>query len=56
VVVVANVAWVAASLCALLFGWLDPSTAGMVWIPLQAAVVAGFAALQAVGLNRRARG
>jgi hypothetical protein len=56
VVIVANVAWVAASLCAVLFGWLDPSTAGMVWIPLQAAVVAGFAALQAVGLNRRTGG
>jgi 4-amino-4-deoxy-L-arabinose transferase-like glycosyltransferase len=56
VVIGANVAWVAASLCAMLFGWLDPSTAGKVWIPLQAAVVAGFAALQAAGLNRRERG
>jgi hypothetical protein len=56
VVIGANVAWVAASLCAMLFGWLDPITAGTVWIPLQAAVVAGFAALQAAGLNRRERG
>jgi hypothetical protein len=56
VVIGANVAWVAASLCAMLFGWLDPSTAGTVWIPLQAAVVAGFAGLQAAGLNRRERG
>lgn len=56
VVVAANVAWVVASLGALLFGWLDPSTAGTVWIPLQATVVAGFAALQVAGLNRRERG
>ena len=55
VVVGANIAWVAASLCALLFGWLEPSTVGTVWISLQAAVVAGFAALQAAGLNRRQR-
>ena len=55
-VVLANLAWAAASVCALLFGWLEPSTAGMVWIPLQGAVVAGFAALQASGLNRRDRG
>jgi hypothetical protein len=56
VVVGANIAWAAASLCAMLFDWLDPNTAGKVWIPLQAAVVAGFAALQAAGLNRRQRG
>jgi hypothetical protein len=56
VVIGANIAWVAASLSAMLFGWLDPSTAGKVWVPLQAAVVAGFAALQAAGLNRRVRG
>lgn len=55
-VVLANLAWAAASVCALLFGWLEPSPAGMVWIPLQGAVVAGFAALQASGLNRRERG
>jgi hypothetical protein len=54
VVIAANTAWVAASLAALLFGWLEPSTVGVVWIPMQAAVVAGFAALQAVGLRRRA--
>lgn len=54
-VIVANTAWVAASLAALLFGWLDPSTTGMVWIPLQAALVGGLAALQAAGLRRQER-
>ncbi|RFU85793.1 hypothetical protein DY218_15420 [Streptomyces triticagri] len=44
-VVEANLAWSALSLVAL-FAWLSPSTAGAVWIPLQALVVAGFAALQ----------
>ncbi|WP_063733256.1 hypothetical protein [Streptomyces sp. RTd22] len=44
-VVEANVAWAVLSIAALAL-WLSPSTAGAVWIPLQAAVVAGFAALQ----------
>jgi hypothetical protein len=37
------------------FGVGSPTTAGTVWILLQAAVVAGFAALQTVGLRRTAR-
>ncbi|OKK04349.1 hypothetical protein AMK26_13315 [Streptomyces sp. CB03234] len=44
-VVDANVAWAALSVVALV-AWLSPSTAGALWIPVQAATVAGFAALQ----------
>ncbi|CAL9581899.1 hypothetical protein [Streptomyces sp. enrichment culture] len=44
-VVDANVLWAALSLVAL-FAWLEPSTAGAVWIPAQALTVAGFAVLQ----------
>ncbi|MFW6204429.1 MAG: hypothetical protein ACOC96_05610 [Actinomycetota bacterium] len=51
-VIVANSGWVVASLAVLASGALDLTTAGAVWIPAQAAVVAGFAALQAVGLRR----
>ena len=55
-VIVANAGWVLASMAALLFGWLSPTTAGAVWIPAQALVVAGLAVLQAVALSRRQRG
>ncbi|MGW7367087.1 hypothetical protein ACWGI8_27555 [Streptomyces sp. NPDC054841] len=44
-VVDANAAWAALSVVALLL-WLEPSTAGTMWIPMQAMTVAGFAALQ----------
>ncbi|MFK4068262.1 hypothetical protein [Streptomyces sp. NPDC029674] len=44
-VVEANAVWAVASVVALV-AWLSPSTAGAVWIPLQAATVGGFAALQ----------
>ncbi|EPH39680.1 hypothetical protein ABT390_33670 [Streptomyces aurantiacus] len=51
-VIEVNAVWAVASLAALLLGWLEPSTAGAVWIPLQALVVAAFAALQLGGLRR----
>jgi hypothetical protein len=51
-IVAANVAWVLASVVALLAAWHDPSTVGAVWTALQAAVVAAFAALQAFGLRQ----
>ncbi|MET9433733.1 hypothetical protein [Streptomyces sp. NPDC006551] len=44
-VVDANVLWAVLSIVALV-AWLEPTTAGLVWTPLQAATVAGFAALQ----------
>jgi hypothetical protein len=54
-VVVMNSGWVIASVTALLASWIEPSTAGLVWIPLQAAVVAGLAAAQVVFLRRCGR-
>jgi hypothetical protein len=51
-VIAANVVWVIDSVAVIAFGWGSPSTAGIVWIALQADVVALFAALQAVGLRR----
>jgi len=54
-IVVANLIWAADSLIVLVAGWLDPSTAGAVWIALQAIVVAGFAGLQAAALRNAAR-
>lgn len=40
-----NALWAVLSIVSLV-AWLEPSTAGLVWIPMQAAVVAGFAVLQ----------
>ncbi|MEV6419839.1 hypothetical protein [Streptomyces sp. NPDC051662] len=51
-VVEANAVWAVLSIVALTL-WLDgPSTAGQVWIPLQAVTVGGFAALQYTALRR----
>jgi hypothetical protein len=36
-------------------GWGDPTTAGTVWILMQAVVVAAFAELQLTGLRRKGR-
>ncbi|MFE2387481.1 hypothetical protein ACFXC0_01865 [Streptomyces althioticus] len=44
-VVEANLAWTAASLLALAL-WLSPTTAGAVWVVLQALVVGGLALVQ----------
>ncbi|MFD8014091.1 hypothetical protein [Streptomyces sp. NPDC058955] len=44
-VVDANLLWAVLSLVALA-AWLDPTTAGLVWTPMQAGTVAGFAVLQ----------
>lgn len=49
-----NVAWAVASLVVLVTGVVDPTTAGYVWVPLQAAVVLGFAVVQ-YGLLRGIR-
>lgn len=48
-----NLVWVATSFTAVAFGWLDLTTTGEIWSLMQAAVVAGFAALQFAGLRRR---
>ncbi|MET9379437.1 hypothetical protein ABZX98_35735 [Streptomyces sp. NPDC002992] len=44
-VVDANILWAVVSIVALV-AWLEPTTAGLVWTPMQAATVAGFAGLQ----------
>ncbi|MEU8529499.1 MULTISPECIES: hypothetical protein [Streptomyces] len=49
-VVDANLLWALGSIVSLV-GWIDPSTAGAVWILMQAGTVAGFAALQWAALR-----
>ena len=44
--------WALASLVLAALDWASPTTAGTVWIVLQALTVAGFAGLQAAGLRR----
>ncbi|MER7621933.1 hypothetical protein [Streptomyces sp. NPDC126503] len=53
-VVDANVLWAVLSLVALV-AWLEPTTAGALWTPVQAATVAGFAALQWTALRAVSR-
>ncbi|MEJ8638380.1 MULTISPECIES: hypothetical protein [Streptomyces] len=53
-VIDANLAWAVLSIAALAL-WLEPSTAGAVWIPLQAMTVAAFAVLQWSALRAMAR-
>ncbi|MEU9855627.1 hypothetical protein [Streptomyces sp. NPDC047974] len=49
-VVDANLLWAALSVVALV-AWLEPTTAGLVWTPMQAGTVAGFALLQWAALR-----
>ncbi|MFE5808287.1 hypothetical protein [Streptomyces sp. NPDC056491] len=49
-VIETNYAWAALSLVSLAL-WTAPTTAGLVWIPVQAATVAGFAVLQQLALR-----
>ncbi|MFF8194933.1 hypothetical protein ACF05L_29635 [Streptomyces bobili] len=51
-VVEINLAWSALSVLALVL-WLSPTATGAVWTVLQAATVAGFAALQHLALRAR---
>ena len=51
-VIVGNAVWTVDSIALAAFGWHDPSTAGTVWVVMQAAVVAAFAALQIEGRRR----
>ncbi|NEC47429.1 hypothetical protein G3I18_02340 [Actinospica acidiphila] len=51
-VVEANLAWTAASFLALAL-WLSPTTAGAVWVVLQALVVGGLALVQHQALKTR---
>ncbi|MFE2874614.1 hypothetical protein ACFXG6_02160 [Streptomyces roseus] len=54
-VVGANGAWAALSILSLLL-WDAPTTAGLVWIPVQALVVAGFAYVQWLAMRQSASG
>ncbi len=54
-VIAVNVLWVVDTLAAVAAGWLTPTTAGALWAVAQAAVVAGFAALQYRALVSRTR-
>ncbi|MEU3744482.1 MULTISPECIES: hypothetical protein [Streptomyces] len=45
-----NALWAVLSVVAL-FAWLEPTTAGLLWTPVQAATVAGFALLQWTALR-----
>jgi hypothetical protein len=51
-VILANLTWAAGSLLVLALDTFTPDPVGQVWIALQAVVVAGFAALQYLGLRR----
>ncbi|GGY37955.1 hypothetical protein [Streptomyces omiyaensis] len=53
-VVDTNLLWAVLSLVALA-AWLDPTTAGLVWTPVQAGTVAGFALLQWAALRAATR-
>jgi hypothetical protein len=52
-VVAVNALWAADSLAAAAAGWGSPTGVGTAWIVLQAATVAGFAALQVAALRAR---
>lgn len=47
-----NLLWAIASLLLLVTGWVDPSTAGVVFVIAQALIVAAFADVQFLGLRR----
>lgn len=51
-VIAANFVWTALSLVVLAGGWLSPTTAGGVWIALQAVAVGALAVLQLYALRR----
>jgi hypothetical protein len=53
-VIAANLAWAAGSVLVAVLGAGSPTTAGTVWILLQAVVVAGFAGMQRYALGRTA--
>lgn len=54
-IVFINVLWAVDSVALLFTGWVAPSALGYGFVLFQAAVVAGFAALQVVGLRRLPR-
>lgn len=55
-IIVANVAWAAASTLLLVSGWVAPTTLGYAFVIAQAVVVALLGELQYMGLRRGLRG
>lgn len=55
VIVAINAVWALGSLVVAVAAWGSPTTAGTVWIVLQAIVVAGFVELQLVMLKKASR-
>jgi len=53
-IIAANVLWAVASVALLASGWIAPNLLGVVFIAMQAAVVAVFGELQFIGLRRAA--
>lgn len=53
-VIASNAVWAVDCVALLFTGWIDPSLFGVVFILVQAVVVAAFAELQVVGLRRLA--
>src|SRR5260370_13583550 len=51
-IILANAAWALASVALLVSGWIAPNLLGIVFIAMQAAVVAVFGELQFIGLRR----
>jgi hypothetical protein len=51
-IIAANAVWALASVALLVSGWIAPNLLGVIFIALQAAVVAVFGELQFVGLRR----
>jgi hypothetical protein len=51
-VIAANLLWILDSIVLLASGWQDPTTAGAVWIAMQAVTVTAFAGLQIAGRRR----
>jgi hypothetical protein len=51
-VIEANIGWALVSIVAAVFGWLGTNPIGTAWTVTQACAVAGFAALQWVGLKK----
>jgi hypothetical protein len=54
-IIVLNAVWAVDSVVVAAAGWFEPTTAGTIWILLQAGVVAAFAALEWAGLRRARR-
>jgi hypothetical protein len=51
-VIACNVLWAIDCVALLVTGWIDPTALGVVFVLVQAVVVAAFAELQVVGLRR----